>query len=116
MTTTQPLPITTPSQSITALRRQLKAKYPAATFNLAEHHDHIWLYNLGVKRDFRGRGIGTSLMREIKAYCAGVNKPLRLAPVPGHQEDLFALMRFYTRLGFRERNGLFELEWRPSPH
>ena len=61
---------------------------------------------------FRGRGVGTFLLRELLAEAAQAGKPLRL-----HVLKMSRATRLYERLGFLRfgEEGFYDqMEWRPS--
>ena len=58
---------------------------------------------------YRGRGIGSRLLRELLAEAAAAGLPVRV-----HVERTNPALRLYARLGFTpiaERGPYFQLEW-----
>lgn len=60
------------------------------------HDDHVWLDELAVVPDARGRGIGSWLMREVMDGAATRGLPVRLSALVRNQPAL----ELYERLGF----------------
>lgn len=62
--------------------------------------------------DWRNRGIGTRLLRELQAEAAAAHTPLRI-----HVERFNPALRLYQRLGFRQiadRGVYLFMEWRAA--
>src|SRR4051794_38659161 len=73
--------------------------------------DVISLVDISLLPAYRGRGIGTQLLRGLQAEAVEGNKSLRL-----HVEVGNGAVHLYERLGFERagESGLYaELEWRP---
>lgn len=98
--------------------------YPAAAWSIVECDgvragrlvldravDHLHILDIALMPEFRGRGIGTALLRQVLAEAAARHLPLRLFAFTGERA-----MGLYLRLGFVPLNddGIHtELVWRP---
>lgn len=74
--------------------------------------DHMRIVDLAILPQWRGRGIGSGILRALMAEAQGGKVPVRL-----HVERENPALRLYHRLGFRQiaaRGHHFELEWRPD--
>lgn len=73
--------------------------FPAATISINEFGDHVWVWDLGVRVQSRGNGIGTELMRRVQQWCHDNHRDIRLSmeAEPDHEAGL---ARFYARIGF----------------
>ncbi len=60
--------------------------------------DYDWLQEIQIKTEYRGQGLGTSLMQRFVAKARSRNRPLRLQVL--HQNHRAKLL--YQRLGFVE--------------
>jgi ribosomal protein S18 acetylase RimI-like enzyme len=67
--------------------------------SLIDMGDHIYLNSVSVKQRFRGRGIGSKVVRIVKQFAANRGLPLVLVCDPNG--DQVRLRRFYRRLGFK---------------
>jgi ribosomal protein S18 acetylase RimI-like enzyme len=65
--------------------------------------------NIGVHKKYRGRGIGTSLIRKMHADCR--KKPIYILNV---NERSYNLLNFFLRLGFKNDIDQFELKLKLS--
>ena len=77
----------------------------------AEFTDEIRLMDIALLSAFRGRGIGTRLIRETMTEAASMGRGVRL-----HVEFNNPARRLYDRLGFRfvkEEGPYLMLEWLP---
>lgn len=73
--------------------------------------DAMILVDIALTPAWRGRGIGTTLVRELQAQCAVLRKPLRL-----HVAKTNRATRLYERLGFipvGETEVYRLMEWNP---
>lgn len=73
--------------------------------------DEIRLIDLALLPDFRGRGIGSKILRDLIAEAEKANLPLRF-----HVEYFNPARRLYERLGFTEIDNIgshFLMEWSP---
>ena len=74
-------------------------------------HD-IRIVDISLMPEYRGRGIGSKLLREILDEGAATKTPVTI-----HVEDFNPAMRLYERLGFRRigSHGVYHLmEWRST--
>ena len=69
---------------------------PVGVVVLERTDTHDWLDEILIKSEHRGKGIGTSLMKELIADARGRNHPLRLRVLHENQRA----MHFYESLGF----------------
>jgi ribosomal protein S18 acetylase RimI-like enzyme len=74
--------------------------------------DEIWLVDIALLPEWRGRGIGSALLQQLLDEAARASKPVRL-----HVEKSNPAQRLYRRLGFMQRAdaGVYYLmEWEPA--
>lgn len=74
--------------------------------------DHLSIMDIALMPEFRSRGIGTALLKEIFAEATSKRVPVRLHAYTGERA-----IQLYHRLGFVDvsDNGLYtELVWRPD--
>ena len=74
--------------------------------------DEIRLIDVALLPEYRSRGLGSALMRELLDEATSAGKPVRL-----HVESFNPAHRLYTRLGFckLDSNGVYEfMEWRSA--
>ena len=84
---------------------------PAGRLLVARWSREIRIVDISLQPEFRGRGVGTGLLRELQDEAAGLGKPLSI-----HVEKFSPAMRLYERLGFRpaEDKGVYLLlQWDP---
>ena len=77
---------------------------------VARWTDEIRIVDIALLPEFCGRGIGSSLVRQLQQEVLAARKPLRI-----HVERFNPALRLYERLGFRaiEDKGVYLfLEWR----
>lgn len=85
---------------------------PAGRLYVHRRPTEIRLVDISLMPDLRGRGIGTSLLRELMAEAETAGKPLTI-----HVEKYNPAMRLYQRLGFKsiaDRGPYDLMEWRPA--
>jgi ribosomal protein S18 acetylase RimI-like enzyme len=102
--------------------RHYREHYPSARFQLIQHEDRnigrlyihetekeIRVMDIAILTPWRGRGIGSSLLREILARAADSARIVTL-----HVEHQNPARRLYDRLGFRtvaDEGVYLRLEW-----
>jgi ribosomal protein S18 acetylase RimI-like enzyme len=72
--------------------------------------EEVYLVDITLLAEYRGAGVGTSLMRALQREAAAAGKPLRLRVLKSNRA-----VRFYERLGFSkidESSTHFKMEWR----
>lgn len=69
-----------------------------------EHPHDIYISSIQVPEEFRGRGIGSGIIRRIQDYAQEVGKPITLRPQAerGYKKKL---EDFYKNLGFVHNKG-----------
>ena len=98
--------------------------YPAAQVSVIEYKsrpagrlyvdrttDFLHIVDISVLPEYRGRGIGTSLLAELQEEARSAARPLRI-----HVEKFSRALELYRRLGFTvlsEDDVYFEMAWRP---
>jgi GNAT superfamily N-acetyltransferase len=85
---------------------------PAGRLYVHRRESEIRLVDISLLPEFRGSGIGTSLLRELMSEAEVAGKPLTI-----HVEKYNPAMRLYLRLGFRsiDDRGPYDLmEWRST--
>lgn len=108
-----------------AQRRHYREHFPETAFDVIEvdgawagrlyvdrRADEIRLVDIALLPQWRGRGIGTQLLRELMGEARRRQLPLRI-----HVEKQNRAYRLYVGLGFRaiEDKGVYDLlEWRPQ--
>ncbi|MBM3880354.1 MAG: GNAT family N-acetyltransferase [Verrucomicrobia bacterium] len=111
------------AQQFRAMRQGYAQMFPRAEFTIILHRgtaigrvvvdrnaEEIRLVDLALSPSYRGRGVGTRLLRRFCAEAQQAGKPLRIRVVTGSPA-----LRLYARLGFvcLEVEGLHHhLEWR----
>lgn len=86
---------------------------PAGRLYVHRREREIRLVDISFLPEFRNRGLGTSLLRELFAEAEAAGKPLTI-----HVEKYNPAMRLYQRLGFSriDETGPYDLmEWKPAP-
>jgi ribosomal protein S18 acetylase RimI-like enzyme len=80
---------------------------------LVDRQSHaIHLVDIALLEEFRGRGIGTALLRDLLQECAAAGIPLMLHVLEGNPAQ-----RLYLRLGFAtiaENPPYLAMRWTPS--
>jgi ribosomal protein S18 acetylase RimI-like enzyme len=85
---------------------------PAGRLYVHPREAEIRLVDIALLPEFRGRGVGTLLLRDLFAEAEAARKPLTI-----HVEKFNKALRLYERLGFRpiaDRGVYFLMEWRPT--
>jgi GNAT superfamily N-acetyltransferase len=85
---------------------------PAGRLYIHRREREIRLMDITMVPEFRGRGLGSILLRELMDEAETAGKPLTI-----HVEKYNPAMRLYQRLGFVSvaDRGVYDLlEWRPS--
>jgi GNAT superfamily N-acetyltransferase len=83
---------------------------PVGRLYVSRWTDEIRIVDIALLPEFCGRGIGTSLLRQLQQEALAARKPLRI-----HVERFNPALRLYERLGFTqiEDKGVYLfLEWR----
>lgn len=81
----------------------------AGRLYLCQFADRLQLMDIALLHPYRGKGIGTALMRQVQQRAEGLGLPVRL-----YVERDNPARRLHVRLGFRPigEHGLYELmEW-----
>ncbi len=74
----------------------LVEREPIGVIVLEQRADHDWLDEILIKTDYRGQGIGTSLIQNLVADARARSRRLRLRVLLENH----GAKRFYERLGF----------------
>lgn len=85
---------------------------PAGRLYVARWPGEFRIVDLALLPEYRDRGIGGGILRDLQAEAAAAGKPLRI-----HVEIFNPARRLYERLGFRtiEDKGVYHfMEWRPD--
>lgn len=85
---------------------------PAGRLYIHRREKEIRLMDITLLPEYRGSGLGTSLLSDLMAESQAAGKPLTI-----HVEIYNPAMNLYKRLGFTtlEDRGVYHLlEWRPS--
>ena len=83
---------------------------PIGRLYLDERDDEFRLIDIALLPEFRNRGLGGHILRQILNQAASANKAVRI-----HVEHFNPALRLYQRLGFRllEDKGVYQfMEWR----
>jgi GNAT superfamily N-acetyltransferase len=85
---------------------------PAGRLYLHRRSAEIRLVDITFLPEFRGGGLGASILRDLMAEGESMGKPVTI-----HVEIYNPAMRLYQRLGFRpieDRGPYLLMEWRPT--
>lgn len=85
---------------------------PVGRFIVTQDAREIYLADISVHRDHRGKGLGQAVIEAVKAECTLTKRVLRL-----HVDVSNPAVQFYVKLGFRvvDQHPLFCLmEWVPQ--
>jgi GNAT superfamily N-acetyltransferase len=93
---------------VAGLEKQLQNKYRKFLDELMFYYDEfskgIFITDIYIKKEFRGSGYGSQIMKEIVNFADKNKMPISLIPVsddaPRHK-----LIKFYKQFGFIENNG-----------
>ena len=86
---------------------------PAGRLYVHRREKEIRLVDISFLPEFRNRGLGTNLLRDLFAEAEATGTPLTI-----HVEKFNPAMRLYQRLGFTciGETGPYDLmEWKPAP-
>ena len=92
--------------SVENLEKELEKKYPQLD-NLSiylRHYSSLFIGSIRVKSEYRGQGVGRSVINDIKKFADDNNLVIVLSPEPqrGYKKNL---ERFYKNLGFVDNKG-----------
>ncbi len=90
----------------------LQEEQPIGRIYIGRWENEIRLIDIALLPEFRGRGIGTGLLRDLLREGEETGKPVRI-----HVEKFNPALRLYQRLGFIkvEDQGVYDLmEWKPG--
>lgn len=98
-------------QEISSLEHKLTSKYRQYIEDLYFYYDDknnsIFISDIYMKQQFKGRGWGTKIMNDICQFAD--NKKLAIALIPAtdsiKSNSINRLIRFYKKFGFVENNG-----------
>ena len=85
---------------------------PAGRLYVHQRENEIRIMDIALLPEFRGQGIGATLLHDILAQGKNLNLPVTI-----HVEQFNPAMRLYQRLGFqpKEEKGVYLLmEWTPA--
>ena len=96
----------------TRRRSAIRSRWAAATSG-REPEEHR-LLDLAIRAEWRGQGIGSAVLEQLRGEAAGAGVPLRLSVWQGNE----GAIRFYRRLGFVEEfaedeanGGYLHMKW-----
>ena len=87
-----------------------KGDQPIGRLTIDRRPDDIRIVDIALIPEYRGRGIGTTFLRELLSEAEASSKSVSI-----HVEHFNPAMRLYDRLGFRriDSHGVYHLmEWR----
>lgn len=85
---------------------------PAGRLYVARWPEEIRLIDIALLPEYRGKGIGTGLLRDLFAEAEAAGKSVTI-----HVERFNPALRLYERLGFRcvaDKGVYLFMEWRPT--
>lgn len=85
---------------------------PAGRFIVTQNGTEVYLSDIAVHRDHRGKGLGQAVIDATKAECVQSKRVLRL-----HVDPLNPVVQFYLNLGFRvveAQPATYLMEWVPQ--
>lgn len=82
----------------------IKNEYPFVKLSAYESNYRVELQMIEIPKEYRGRGIGTKIIKLLQNYAQSVGKPIVLRPEAerGRKKDL---EKFYKGLGFVDNKG-----------
>jgi ribosomal protein S18 acetylase RimI-like enzyme len=86
---------------------------PAGRLYVDRREDEFRIVDIALLPEFRGRGIGSALLRDLFEEAAAAKKPVRI-----HVEPYNPARDLYERLGFRtigQTGAHVLMEWNPDP-
>ena len=96
--------------AVAALESDLKQRYPQLdilALNITSNDNPaLELRSIKVNQKYRGSGVGTQVIDEIKEFAQRHRLPVTLSPAPDYGKKE-ALHRFYRRHGFRYNRGRY---------
>lgn len=99
------------SSDILQFEKGLALKYKKYLEQLHFYYDipsnSIFLTDIYILPQFKGKGIGSQIMKEIIKFSDSLKIPVQLIPAPDsiHPKALKRLVNFYKKFGFIENNG-----------
>lgn len=92
------------------LEDYLKVKYPSIAglgIYIDNRKNSLFLSDLYVKKEFRGTGVGSAVMKDIVSYADSRKLPIVLIPEPESEtkSSLVRLIQFYKKFGFVVNKG-----------
>ena len=100
------------SNELKQLETALEAKYPGLDLYIWENKDKIEIAQIRLPKNLQGKGIGSSVIREIQQYAQKIGKVIVLMPAPESRKKK-ALDNFYKNLGFIANKGRHK-DWQLS--
>jgi ribosomal protein S18 acetylase RimI-like enzyme len=82
----------------------------AGLLALEDREGELWLADIALAREWRGRGIGSTILRDLLARAGAAKKALRLQVLKSNRRA----EQLYLRLGFRrvaESETHYRIEW-----
>jgi len=89
--------------AVRKLENDIKTKYPALDklgIYMDDRKNSLFLSELYVKKEFRGTGVGSEVMREIVQFADDNHIPIVLIPEPEGRSSIKNLIKFYRKFGF----------------
>ena len=94
--------------AVRKLENDIKTKYPALDklgIYMDDRKNSLFLSELYVKKEFRGTGVGSEVMREIVQFADDNHIPIVLIPEPEGRSSIKNLIKFYSKFGFVVNRG-----------
>lgn len=99
------------SSDILQFEKGLAMKYNEYLEQLHFYYDapsnSIFLTDIYIKPQYKGKGMGTKIMKELIQFSNSLKLPIQLIPATDslHTKSLRRLINFYRRFGFIENKG-----------